>query len=159
MDRDEPFASGDAPMAPSAPLPLPPPVPLNAFLGADETVQPSNGHSTGALPVPPQLKLPGKSNLRRHSMFAIGSPHQPTMRHSQSCHSTSDPSIALESDGANGGPNSSGHGHGPGVGRSPQRQQSKVRWTDSHGKDLTEVWEFEPRYPTLIQDHIMNLFA
>ncbi|KAL3695206.1 hypothetical protein R1sor_009282 [Riccia sorocarpa] len=135
MDKEEAITSAEVPMVSSAAMPLPPPLPVTAFMDCNETVQPSNGHSTGAVPVQPQLKLPLKSNLRRHSMFAVGSPqHQPALRHSRS-QGSSDQN-GSETDGANG------QGNAP-AGQ-PQRQTSKVRWTDSHGKDLTEVWEFEP---------------
>ncbi|KAL2632417.1 hypothetical protein R1flu_017103 [Riccia fluitans] len=133
MDKEEALSSVETPMVSSAAMPLPPPVPVTAFMdAADETVQPSNGHSTGPVPVQPQVKLPVKSNLRRHSMFAVGSPQHQPLRHSRS-QGPSDQNNGSETDG-----------NGPVGVRSPQRQTSKVRWTDRHGKDLTEVWEFEP---------------
>lgn len=155
-------------MAPSAPLPLPPPVPLTAFLeSGDGTVHPSNGNdsptSKGHIPpvIVTQPKLPGKSVLKRHSMF--GSPQnlilQPVpIRHTRSLSGhveyglTASNITGKHATGREEPPPKAAAMVGNGVDVvvstddyiQYQRKDSRVTWTDSQGKDLAQVWEFEP---------------
>ena len=118
-------------MAPSAPISsLPPPMPSPAFGVNDGVAQQSNGHSLGS------TKLPGKSNLK----------HSPSIPSTSTSHS--------HSGNGSSGPESRGFGdfeeaddnhHGDHE-ESNNRGPCKVQWIDNFGKDLTQVFEFEPRY-------------
>lgn len=115
-------------MAPSAPITLPPPLPAPAFGSSDRLGLQSNGHTLGSA-----QKLPGKSNLKQK-------PTIPSTSHSGNGTST------LEGkDGRFGDPLEDGGERGQGEGE----RGTKVQWIDNYGKDLTQVFEFEPRYDTL----------
>ncbi|CAM6110003.1 unnamed protein product [Calypogeia fissa] len=170
-------------MAPSAPLPLPPPAPLTAFLEGDGTVHPCNGNDSPTEDIPPvivnqqqhqeqqqQPKLPGKSNLKRHSMFGSPQHHlilqSAPIRHSRSLSGSPNnfgltvskeaPPIAEGEEQEESPPKAAAAAPAaPVVGNGVhvvstedyiqyKRKDSRVTWTDNHGKDLAEVWEYEP---------------
>jgi hypothetical protein len=110
---------GDAAMAPSAPITLPAPMPAPAF-GLQ-----SNGHALGSA-----QKVPGKSNLKQTS--TIPSTSQP---------GNGAASIVEGRDVRFGESQEVGE-RGQGEGE----RGTKVQWIDNYGKDLTQVFEFEPRY-------------
>lgn len=159
-------------MAPSAPVPLPPAAALTAFLEGDGTVHPCNGNDSPTDDIPPvvvaqQPKLPGKSNLKRHSMF--GSPQDlilqsAPVRHTRSLSGSlneyglvvanildkeAESMVAEQQEPPKAAP-AAVVGNGLHVLVSTEdyiqykRKEGRVTWTDNHGKDLAEVWEYEP---------------
>lgn len=118
---------GDAAMAPSAPITLPPPLPSPAFGSSDRLGLQSNGHTLGST-----QKVPGKSNLKQ-------TPPIPSSSHGNG-------SSTMESKDARFGDS---HEGGAERGQGEVERGTKVQWIDNYGKDLTQVFEFEPRYDAL----------
>ena len=123
-----PELHGDAAMAPSAPITLPSPLPAPVFGSSDRLGLQSNGHTLGS-----NQKLPGKSNLKQTSVV-------PSSSNSGNGSSTLEAKDARFGDELEGG-GERGQGEG--------ERATKVQWIDNYGKDLTQVFEFEPRYDTL----------
>lgn len=105
-------------MAPSAPITLPAPLPASAFGSSDRLGLQSNGHTLGST-----QKLPGKSNLKQTSTI-------PSASHYGNGSST------FEGKGARFVVSLEDGGEG--------ERGTKVQWIDNYGKDLTQVFEFEP---------------
>ena len=115
-------------MAPSAPITLPAPLPAPAFGSSDQLGHQSNGHTLGST-----QKLPGKSNLKQTSTI-------PSTSHSGNGSLTLDcKDVRFGDSHEDGGERGQGEGE----------RGTKVQWIDNYGKDLTQVFEFEPRYDTL----------
>ncbi|KAG0569487.1 hypothetical protein M758_6G090500 [Ceratodon purpureus] len=110
-------------MAPSAPITLPAPLPAPAFGSSDRLGVQSNGHSLGSA-----QKVPGKSNLKQK-------PTTPSTSHSGNGTSTGEGKEARFGDAVeDGGERGQGEGE----------RGTRVQWIDNYGKDLTQVFEFEP---------------
>lgn len=108
-------------MAPSAPITLPAPMPAPAFGSSDRLGVQSNGHTLGSA-----QKVPGKSNLKQTSTIPSTS------------HSGNGASAVEGRDVRFGESQDLERGQGEG------ERGTKVQWIDSYGKDLTQVFEFEP---------------
>ncbi|XP_024384012.1 uncharacterized protein [Physcomitrium patens] len=110
-------------MAPSAPITFAPPLPTPSFGSSDRLADQSNGHALGST-----QKLPGKSNLKQTSTV------------NSTPHPCNGPSTVDSKDVKFGecqvGCEESGQVEG--------ERETKVQWLDNYGKDLTQVFEYEP---------------
>jgi hypothetical protein len=113
-------------MAPSAPVTHTTPLPAPAFVSSDQLGLQFNSHTLGST-----QKLPGKSNLKQISTI-------PSTSLSVNGSSTLKGKNARFRDSREDGGDRGGEGE---IG-------IKVQWIDNYGKDLTQVFEFEPRYDT-----------
>lgn len=117
-----PAVHGDAAMAPSAPITFVPPLPSPGFGSSDRLVAQSNGCALGST-----QKLPGKSNLKHKTSI-------PSNSHPGNGSSTMDGKDRFGESEDIIGERVQGQGE----------RGTKVQWLDNYGKDLTEVFEFEP---------------